>query len=435
MNRNLICVALGLFVSLMAGAISPELVEVGYGYADTSVNTTIFRANSLFTHDSIQFVSYYDADGFLTLGKRAVGSTGWIVARTQYRGNVKDAHNVISMAVDGDGYLHVAFDHHGHPLRYARSVAPLSLELGEMEAMTGIDEDNVTYPEFYRLSDGDLLFVYRSGASGRGNMAINRYDLRSGKWVRVQDTLIDGEDERSPYWQVCVDAGGVIHVSWVWRESWLVETNHDLCYARSLDGGLTWQKSDGSAYELPITASNAEYACRIPQNSELINQTSMAADDASHPYIATYWRSDGDSIPQYRLVWHDGADWRQRIISDRTSPFSLSGGGTKMIPVSRPRIVADGEFIGVVFRDEERGSRVSMASTSSGPEGIWTTEDLTGFSVGAWEPSIDPEAWRTDRRLNLFVQRTSQGDGEKAVATGSTPVYVLELVRPSIARP
>lgn len=29
--------------------------------------------------------------------------------------------------------------------------------------MTGKDEDDVTYPEFYRMPDGDLLFVYRSG--------------------------------------------------------------------------------------------------------------------------------------------------------------------------------------------------------------------------------------------------------------------------------
>ena len=60
------------------------------------------------------------------------------------------------------------FDHHGQPLNYCRSVAPCSLELGEKEAMTGVDEEDVTYPEFYRFSQGNLLFAYRSGASGRG---------------------------------------------------------------------------------------------------------------------------------------------------------------------------------------------------------------------------------------------------------------------------
>ena len=102
---------------------------------------------------------------------------------------------------------------------------------------------------------------------------MNRYDLNTGKWSRVHDVLIDGEGQRSAYWQLCTDKAGTIHLSWVWRETWGVETNHDMCYARSRDGGKTWEKSNGERYELPITAANAEYAWRIPQNSELINQT------------------------------------------------------------------------------------------------------------------------------------------------------------------
>ena len=283
----------------MAGCVSviarqvPEsrLVKVAdNGWGDNSVNTTVFRNSPLVTHDDYQYVSYYDADGYLTLGRRALNDTVWTLNRTQYVGNVKDAHNVISMIVDGDGYLHLSFDHHGHPLKYCRSKYPESLELGDLEPMTGVDEGNVTYPEFYTLKDGDILFVYRSGSSGRGNLVMNRYDLASRKWVRVQDVLIDGEDERNAYWQLYVDGRGVIHLSWVWRETWLVETNHDLCYARSRDNGVTWERSDGTPYQLPITQDNAEYAWRIPQNSELINQTSMSTDAAGNPYIATYWR-------------------------------------------------------------------------------------------------------------------------------------------------
>ena len=48
----------------------------------------------------------------------------------------------------------------------------------------------------------------------------------------VHDILIDGEGERNAYWQMYVDKAGVIYLSWVWRETQLVETNHDLCYAR-----------------------------------------------------------------------------------------------------------------------------------------------------------------------------------------------------------
>lgn len=302
-------------------AFAQNLIEIGKGYSSTSVNTTIFRNSSLATFNSHQYTAYYDGDGYLVVGKRPLDSNRWELLRSSYKGNVADAHNVISLMVDGDGYLHVAFDHHGQPLNYCRSTAPESLTLGEKEPMTGRDEADVTYPEFYRLSNGDLLFAYRSGASGRGNLVLNRYNLKQRSWKRVQDILIDGEGERNAYWQLYVDAKDVIHVSWVWRESWLVETNHDLCYACSSDGGKTWHKSDGEVYDLPIRQDNAEYACRIPQNSELINQTSMSADAEGHPYIVTYWRDADSDVPQYRLVWHDGTAWHNRPIMRRTQPF------------------------------------------------------------------------------------------------------------------
>ncbi len=418
-----------LFPSVAYSAAPPSahLVEVAPGYSSTSVNTTVFRTNSIITQGDTQYISFYDPDGYLTLGKRKLESENWEISRSKYKGNVSDGHNIISMGIDGDGYIHVAFDHHGHPLHYAKSLKPGELVLGEMEPMTGIDEAKVTYPEFYSLSNGDLLFVYRSGASGRGNMAINRYDVKNKKWIRVHDSLIDGEEQRSPYWQLYIDANDVIHVSWVWRETWMVETNHDMCYARSKDGGMTWERSDGTPYSLPITAASSEYAWHIPQNSELINQTSMTADSQSHPYIVTYWRNQDSQVPQYRILWNDGAAWKQKEISQRTSEFSLSGGGTKMIPISRPRVVAEGDYIAVIFRDEERGSKVSVAYTEQGPTGDWHVADLTDFSVNAWEPSLDPQLWQQHNKLHLFVQDTRQGDGEKVVSTAPTTVYVLEV--------
>ena len=416
-----------LLCSISSCTKAPRLVEVDKGYSSTSVNTTIFRNSSLASFEGKQYIAYYDAEGWMVIGSRLLNEDTWTLKRSQYKGNVKDAHNVISLMVDGEGYLHVAFDHHGHPLNYCRSVAPHSLELGDKEPMTGVDEKDVTYPEFYRLANGDLLFAYRSGASGRGNLVLNRYSLKTRQWERVQDILIDGENLRNAYWQLYVYAKGPIHLSWVWRETWLVETNHDLCYARSFDGGETWYKTTGEIYELPIRLDNAEYACRIPQNSELINQTSMSADAEGNPFIATYWRDQDSDIPQYRLVWFDGKQWQSQQVSNRTTPFSLKGGGTKMIPISRPRMVVDKNEAYYIFRDEERGSKVSMYYTNNMKEGKWEVKDLTEFAVNAWEPSHDSELWKSDKKLHLFVQDTRQGDGERQMQTEPQMVYVLEI--------
>lgn len=436
MNRQFffhkfILTAVLLFTAVIPNAktLKFNLVPVGNGYSATSVNTTVFRGSSVVTHGDTQYVSYYDEDGYVVLGKRKLSDTAWTLHATQYKGKISDAHNVISIGVDGDGYLHVSFDHHGHPLRYAKGIAPGSLILGELQLMTGKDEDDVTYPEFYSMPDGDLIFAYRSGASGRGNLILNRFDVQSKSWSRIHDVLIDGEGKRNAYWQMYVDPKGIMHLSWVWRETWLVETNHDLCYAKSIDGGKTWLKSDGRQYSLPITMATAEIAWNIPQKSELINQTSMTADRKGNPYIATYWRDQESDIPQYRLVWHDGKQWSMSIVGDRKSPFSLSGGGTKMIPIARPRLVSDGRKAYYIFRDEERGGKVSLAYTPHLGKKEWSISDVTDFSVDAWEPSLDVNLWNNKRKLHVYVQTSHQGDGERIAEDmeTTTPVYILEV--------
>lgn len=431
----LIAAAVGFFPKIPEGSNAqepskPTLVPVAAGWARNSVNTVIFRRSSVVSHGEHQYVAFYDEDSNIVLARRELPGRSWRFETTPYRGNTKDAHNSISIALDGKGVLHVAWDHHGNPLRYARGIAPGSLKLGEKLAMTGEKETRVTYPEFYSLPDGDLLFLYRDGSSGNGDLMMNRYDVESETWHRLQDGLLDGEGERNAYWQLATDPLGTIHLSWVWRESGDVATNHDLCYARSTDRGVHWERSDGRPYELPINARNAEYACRIPQGSELINHTSMCADSNGTPYIATYWRDTDSQVPQYRLVHRHGGSWRTTQVSQRTTPFSLSGSGTKRIPISRPQIVVkttDSKTRGIVlFRDVERGSRVSAAICDELSEAEWRFEDLTREPVEMWEPSFDPLLWTRDELLHVFVQRVGQGDGESLADVGPQPISILE---------
>jgi len=407
-----------------------KLVPISTAWAKNSVNANILRHNSVVSHDSNQYVAYYDADGFVVLAKRSLGSAQWKIKRTQYKGNARDAHNTISIMVDGEGYLHMSWDHHGNQLRYCRSKASGLLDLTDKMPMTGKQEGRVTYPEFYRLPNGDLLFLYRDGGSGNGNLMINHYSVNTKKWTRRQDAFINGEGKRNAYWQMCTDTEGTIHISWVWRESGDVATNHDMGYAKSEDGGKTWKKSNGDKYHLPITAGSAEYAARIPQGHELINTTGMCADGKGRPYIATYWRPKGTKVPQYHLIHHDGTTWHTSPISDRKTPFSLSGRGTKRIPISRPRIVADSSGLTnkayMLFRDGERGNRVSVAICEDLSNPKWLFRNLTDFSVGMWEPSYDTEMWNRSKVFHIYVQKVGQGDGEKTEDLPQSEVSILK---------
>lgn len=409
---------------------NPRQVPIMEGWAGNSINTVIFRRNSVVTHEDVQYAAFYDADQNVNLARRPLGSIVWQVKKTGYRGDTRDAHNSISIMVDGEGYLHMAWDHHVDSLRYCRSLASGSLELSEKIPMTGKNENYVTYPEFYRLPEGDLLFLYRDGSSGKGNLVMNRYSVKDKRWIQVHYNLIDGEGQRNAYWQAAVDVDGIIHLSWVWRETPDVATNHDICYARSMDGGNTWLRSTGEPYVLPITEETAEYARRIPQNSELINQTSMNTDNAGHPYIATYWRPEGTDVPQYHIVYSDGTQWQTQQVTRRTTPFSLSGEGTRRIPISRPQIVIDVKG-GVtraylLYRDVERDSRVSVAICDDLSKRAWRYMDLTMEPVGQWEPSYDTELWKRSHILHVFLQKVGQGDGEKTESISPQTVSILE---------
>ena len=402
----------------------------GKAWAANSVNAVIFRHNSLTSFNNTQYIAYYDSAQRLVVGKRTIGSAKWTLQTTQYSGKATDAHNTISIITDGEGYLHVSWDHHNNELRYARSIQPGSLQLTDKMPMTGQKENKVTYPEFYRLPNGNLLFLYRDGGSGNGDLMLNHYETKTKKWTQVQDGWINGEGQRNAYWQMTIDKSGTLHISWVWRESPDVASNHDMGYARSKDGGRTWEKSTGEKYALPITAATAEYASRIPQNSELINSTSMSTDDAGHPYIATYWRDSASTIPQYRLIYHNGQQWITRQISNRTTPFSLSGAGTKRIPISRPQIMVvnkKGAIQGIlVYRDIEQNEKVSVAICNDITRGKWQVKNLTTTPVGLWEPSYDKEMWQKRKELHLFVERVEQGDAETTRAIPPQPVQVLE---------
>ncbi len=218
----------------------------GTGWAKSSVNAAVFRTNSVVTHGEVQYTAFYDGDSNVILAKRKLGTSNWEVKTTPYKGNVKDAHNAISIGVDGKGVLHMVWGLHGQALRYVRNTAPGSLDLTAQMPMTGQKEASVTYPQFYNLSDGDLLFLYRDGSSGNGNAMLNRYDVQSNAWQAAAHPLVAGGGQRNAYLNtLAVDSKGGIHLSWVWRDTPDVATNHDVCYAYSADEGRTWQKSTG----------------------------------------------------------------------------------------------------------------------------------------------------------------------------------------------
>lgn len=407
-----------------------SLSEIGPGWSKTSVNATIFRKNSIVSANGFQFVAYYDSLANVVIAKRKLGTDNWSLKTTQYKGNVSDAHNIISIMVDGNGYLHMSWDHHNNKLNYCKSTAPYGIDMGEKQTMIGTHENVISYPEFYRFNNGDLLFVYRDGGSGNGNLVLNNYNCKSGKWSRVQTNLIDGEGKRNAYWQMYIDKNSHILLSWVWRETPDVASNHDMCYAQSDDGGITWGNSKGELYQLPINMGSAEVVYPISQKSNLMNQTSMTADDEGNAYIATYYKGKEDDCTQFHLIYQYKNKWEHTTVTNRTTDFNLGGMGSRSVPISRPQVVIEGngnrKKIFVFYRDEAFDNKVCISSSSI-TKMKWEMNIVSPISVGRWEPSYDSELWKTEHKLHLYLQNVGQGQGETTVEMDPQMVSILEI--------
>lgn len=422
----------GLFVAIVhAGTRTIPIYPDGW--AGSSVNMLANQSSTLITAGEYQFAAFYAADGHLVMARRRLTSDQWESRKSDYTGNVADAHNTVSIAVDGDGYLHVAWDHHGNPLNYCRSVAPQSLELGPRMPMTGMLEKSVTYPLFFRLPDGGLLFLYRDGRSGKGNVVLNRYEVKTRQWRQVHDNLIDGEGARSAYLAAALDAKGALHLAWNWRDNPDVSSNHDLCYAKSPDGGEAWLTAGGDMLKLPITFATAGYALRIPTLSTMMNPPSLTTDPAGHPLIVNYWTEAGSTVPQFHLVRYDGVHWSTTTIGHRTHSFRLQGTSTKRPPISRAAIFAGKTNVGIIYRDDDRGGKAVIALCDSLDDPTWRETELTTESVDAWEPSIDTEQWKQFGQIHLLIQAVQQFDGNdaKPASIPATPVSSLVWVPPA----
>lgn len=417
---------------LYSQTVRERSIPAGTAWSSNTVNTVVFRKNSLCSDGTLQYIAYYDSAGYIILGKRKINSRKWDVRITNLKGNIYDSHNSISIMTDGEGYLHIAWNHHANQLHYTKSKNPASLDLLPEMQMTGLFENSVTYPEFFSMPNGDLLFLYRDGRSGKGNLVMNHYDLKKKEWKLLHSNLISGEGQRNAYWQTVVDHQGSIHLSWVWRETPDVTTNHDLCYARSDDGGKNWYKSGGEKYELPITAASAEYIQRIPMNSGLINQTSMCVNENNEPMIATFWKGTEDSVVQYKVIYLLQGKWHLSNTGFRSQTLNMSGTGTRHAAISRPQLVSwqshGKQKAALVFRDEAFGNRISIALTGNIGNSPWQLWHSASAPVGSWEPTYDTELWRREKRLDLFAMYAAAGrDNDKEMKPAESPVYILSV--------
>jgi hypothetical protein len=294
--------------------VDAEALTIRGGFGQC-INGLSFQQDAVVTHKDHQYVAYYDAARRVCLARRRLSDGDWQVIRFEdYAFKSNDAHNTISLGIcPTDGTIHLAFDHHGHPLHYrvsqkgaaanpagvtweASLFGPIRSELEKGRPIA------ITYPRFWQTPRGGLQFCYRQGGSGNGDRMLVDYEPETGTWIDTRqidsragvfDDHLGTSGSRCSY-PNGYDYGphGNLHVTWVWRES-SQGANHDLMYSYSQDRGRTWRNNRGEPLpDPPGVRSPAVKVVDISRAHGLMNTHGQAVDSQGRIHVVMWHCTD-----------------------------------------------------------------------------------------------------------------------------------------------
>jgi len=288
---------------------------------------------SLLTHKNKQFVGYYDQNRIMTLASRNIGDKKWAKKHLFAEKLGWDSHNSIEMAMDREGYLHVSGNMHNDSLVYYRSRKPYNVQsLQKINKMTGKLEQSVTYPMFIKNREkGELLFIYRSGGSGKGKRLVNVYNLETKSWQRLlEQPLFNGSNYDMNSYPAPPKVGpkGWYHIVWMWRNTPDCETNHDISYIKSRDF-KNWQTVGGKSVSLPITPDNKDVIVDpVEPEGGLINMEHKVSFDKKGRPVIIYHKYDKQGDSQIYLTRWKNSKWNVNRLSNWDKRWNFEGRGS-----------------------------------------------------------------------------------------------------------
>jgi hypothetical protein len=230
-------------------------------------------------------------------------------------------HRQPTVAVDGDGYIHVFADMHLTGWIYYRSSRP-----GDPTSMVNRSSempdlgDPFTYPNATRTPNGDVYLIIRDFSDGR----LYRWNDAANTWTRAaifarQTNYFVYPDDIVP------DASGNLHIAWEWAfgDGGL---RHLGSYVRYEPATRRFFDAAGHQLTTPIqTTSTAVYQPLVPgervtdntapTNPPGFQTAKLALDPATgHPMAAYRMRMTAGGRFQVHFARWDGSAWQREVV-------------------------------------------------------------------------------------------------------------------------
>jgi hypothetical protein len=428
-------------------------VQGDYGL---NINGQAFQKEALATYKSFQYGGFYNANRQLCIFRRNLRTNKIDILSFPYILSKDDAHNTISLGFcANDGTLHIAFDHHNNTLNYIRSKKYLldfpektSWKLSQFLPLSHqLDEEieEVSYPSFVSMPDGNLQLFYRKGKSGDGQNWMVTYKSQKSQWQErhaidspegyFEDDLDNSRSRNAYYNGWDYDKNGVLYTTFTWREK-ADGANHDWIYAFSKDQGKSWKNNRGEtvAHQDSSLLMNLEskhsIIRTINRKQSLMNQQAQAVDSKGRIHVV-YWSKlpnkpfkEGEfwdrKASGYYHLWRDtNGKWYEKLI--------IAQAGT------RPQILFDANdhLYLLYYRQSarekithpiyfEKGELVMLKATSESQWKKWKIIGIDTHHLSILEPKPDVSRFQQTGIISLMQQTPPTKAGM------SSPLSILE---------
>ncbi|KAF8866422.1 hypothetical protein BDZ45DRAFT_667700 [Acephala macrosclerotiorum] len=435
------------------------------------INACSFQQNALTTVNGWQYAVFYteaygtggqDGKCLVNLARRNVlaegerRSTEWSTFKFEdYLQNMDDGHNTISIGVcEGDGTIHLAFDHHCDELRYRISDQNMVHDPSKypwdasnfsktQNFLPGIPPNDlmkeVSYPRFVSV-ENDLLLTYRIGQAGSGSDILYRYSSSTHEYTYLGQQLTGISN--NPYINGIDYRLSRLHISWCYRNFITFpnsarenahkqqagpngpENNFDLNYAFSDDLGQTWRNSacrlladlrgwkDGSVENTIKPGAEGARVFEIPMHSGILNQESQAAD-----WDGGFWVLNREKVSgtETWIVYRRNVNGQwTKIFLQSSSPPTETGARGSLCVDRESNVYAilpgntDSSLAIMQARKEHNYAKF---------EQVWLGHGFDG------EPLVDVQRLENSDNLSVFIGTSKEEDGTGSVAVLDFKLY------------
>lgn len=241
-----------------------------------------------------------------------------------------NGHDQPTIAVDGDGDIHVFADHHNDSWRYFRSSSPT--DINNLLKRNDIINDGgiYTYPIAATSPNGDIYLIVRdTNGSDVGKGQLFYWNNNTNVWSHI-GTFASQTNTRVYPDDLVVDSNGHVHIIWEWAYGHPRADRHYGSYLKYEPNTGLFKTANGNTVSAPVNLSTPNIFYQPLESGESftsadtgkgIQTAKLALGSTGRPSIVYRFRTDetssgGRDYEIFRIRWN-GTGW-----VDKTSIYS-----------------------------------------------------------------------------------------------------------------